>query len=73
MAQFFTKRVNLLQNAKIDSSVTRVTEHLKNYVGYAGLTKNGDEYGGHQQLENALKDVEIKLSALKNSRKTPIP
>jgi len=47
MAQFFTKRVNLLQNAKIDSSVTRVTEHLKNYVGHAGLAKKGDEYGSH--------------------------
>lgn len=41
--------------------MTRVAEHLKNYVGHV------EEKDG---LTLALKDVEVKLSALKNARKT---
>jgi hypothetical protein len=59
--------MNLLQNAKIDSSVVRVTEHLKNFVGQTSAA--GDQKGA-VLLQEALKDVEMKLSALKNSRKS---
>lgn len=39
-ANFFSKRINLLSNTnKIDSSVTRVTEHLKLFVGHTGDNK----------------------------------
>ena len=55
-----------MQNAKIDSSVVRVTEHLKNFVGQTSAV--GDQKGA-LLLQEALKDVEAKLSALKNSRK----
>jgi hypothetical protein len=44
-----------------------VTEHLKNFVGQTSAA--GDQNGA-VLLQEALKDVEIKLSALKNSRKS---
>jgi len=60
--------LNCNKSLKIESSVTRVGEHLKNFVGYV------DEKDG---LNKAIKDVEIKLSAIKNAKislaKQPLP
>ncbi len=53
--------LNCNKSSKIDSSVTRVSEHLKNFVGHV------EEKGS---LNLALKDVEIKLSALKNAKRS---